>query len=313
MNNLPDISIITPAYNRADLLPRVWRSISGQCANYEWIVVDDASEDDTEAIINNIDDPRIVYVGMPENRGVNAARNAGVIASRGRYIVFLDSDDELYPDSLHYAIESMEHADRNIGVALFSCLNASTNCEINKPTDGQILSEYDVVCERRLAGGDMICVYRREVFDYFKLPENLKGCEQVFVFQTSTKYKFLMVNKPLSIVHRQSDNLSRGESIVERSFDIGKSYEIILDNHAVILSRHTFAMDRYLGKAMYRYGVAGSRKDVWRVYKRFLRSKSKISNRLKVTGLLIFCMLDLTRFERKRINRLNKRLSLSQL
>lgn len=294
------------------LLPRVWHSIASQGADFEWIVVDDASEDETGTTVNNIGDPRIVYIRMPENRGVNAARNAGVIASRGRFIVFLDSDDEFYPEALQSAVEYVEKAESSIGVVLFACLNAMSREPINRPDDGRILNEYDIVCKEGLAGGDMICVYRREVFDYFRLPENLNGCEQVFVFQISKKFYFLMIDKPLSIVHRQADNLSSAKSLVHRSLDIARSYEILIENHSEVMKQSPSVVTHYLNKAMYRYGVAGSRKDVWRIYRSSFRQATRSRDRLDATGLMLFCMMDLSRFERRRINVLNRKLNFTR-
>ena len=91
----PAVSIVTPTYNRAHLLPRVWASIVRQTeTNLEWIVVDDGSSDDTREVVLGFDDPRIHYVHQ-ENRGVNEARNRGDSMVRSDYVVYLDSDDEL--------------------------------------------------------------------------------------------------------------------------------------------------------------------------------------------------------------------------
>ena len=91
----PAVSIVTPTYNRAHLLPRVWASIVRQTeTNFEWIVVDDGSSDDTREVVLGFNDPRIHYVHQ-ENRGVNEARNRGDSKVRADYVVYLDSDDEL--------------------------------------------------------------------------------------------------------------------------------------------------------------------------------------------------------------------------
>ena len=309
---MPEVSIITPSFNRATLLPRLWQSIASQNADFEWIIVDDASEDETERVVSRFNDPRISYIRMTENRGVNAARNAGVSASSGRFIIFLDSDDELYPEALPYAIDSIMNADGHTGVMLFSCVLAESGRVINEPADGKVLNEYDIVCGDELAGGDMICLYRREVFDSYKLPEKLRGCEQVFVYEISKKYNFEMVNKPLSIVHRQSDNLSGSSNMVKRSLDIARSYELLLENHSTVLNNNDRAFKRYLEKAIYRYGVAGSRGDAWRVYRRLWHADSSFTNRIKSSSLMVFCLLGPSLFEAGRINRLTKKLRSSK-
>jgi glycosyltransferase involved in cell wall biosynthesis len=99
---MPRVSIIIPTFNRAHLLERAIRSVLNQTfRDFELFVVDDGSTDGTEKLplIRN-PDPRLSFLGLPENRGVSAARNAGVRASSAPLIAFLDSDDEWLPTKL---------------------------------------------------------------------------------------------------------------------------------------------------------------------------------------------------------------------
>lgn len=96
----PLFSVIIPTYNRADLVARTVQSVLNQSfVNFEVIVVDDGSTDNTANIIKCINDVRISYI-FQENQGVSAARNLGVSVSKGKYIIFLDSDDEALPNWL---------------------------------------------------------------------------------------------------------------------------------------------------------------------------------------------------------------------
>ena len=192
-----DISVITPTFNRAHLLPRVWKSLTRQAAQFEWIVIDDGSMDDTMAVIKSFNDDRIRYTALEKNRGVNAARNAGLQLAAGRYVTFLDSDDELYPEGLRCMVETMSAAHYSIGVASFPCVVAKTHKKICELIDRKVLDEYSILCENALRGGDTILVYRREVFNTFRLPEAFRGCEHIFVYEVSKRWKFLLINKPL--------------------------------------------------------------------------------------------------------------------
>ncbi|MHB1055055.1 MAG: glycosyltransferase family 2 protein [Thermoleophilia bacterium] len=309
MTSTPKVSIVTPAYNRAGLLTRVWQSIIDQQAELEWIVVDDGSTDDTENVIRRINDPRVIYLKHSKNRGVNAARNTGSAAAQGRYVIFLDSDDELIPGALKPALKVLDTAADDIGVVLFACIMAGTGKPVTSFPDGMILDEYQITCEDRLrVGGDMICLYRREVLERFSLPEQFQGCEHIFIFEISKEFLFLMKDEPLSIVHRQEDNLSGANSIVARSADIAKSYEVLINNHVDIFSRHPEAKAMWQVRAMYRYGVAGSRGDVWRIYRHKAGARQTYGRMLLTTGLMVFCMLGPAPFERWRINRLNRKL-----
>jgi glycosyltransferase involved in cell wall biosynthesis len=301
---MTDISVVTPAYNRAALLPRVWQSMREQDAHLQWVVADDGSADDTTAIVAGFNDPRIRYVRLPVNRGVNAARNAGAKAACGRYVVFLDSDDELYPGILPRMLEVMEAADESIGVCAFACVMAATGQKISRLAHGGVLDERQVVCGGSLQqGGDAILVYRREVFDHFQLPEEFRGCEQVFVYQLSQRYRYLLIDEPGSIVHRQGDNLSGVEGVITRSRDIAVSYERILKNHARILAHEATARSNFLRKAMYRYGVAGLRRDAWRVYRQLIAQTVRPTHWFSASVLFLLSVTTPRQFERWRFSR----------
>ncbi|MBZ9729063.1 glycosyltransferase family 2 protein [Salegentibacter sp. JZCK2] len=96
MNSL--ISIIIPAFNRAHMLPVALESVINQTAgNWELIIIDDGSTDDTRQLIaKHLSDKKIKYY-FQKKAGVSAARNKGVELSRGDYIIFLDSDDKFLP------------------------------------------------------------------------------------------------------------------------------------------------------------------------------------------------------------------------
>lgn len=100
---MPLVSIITPTYNRSDLIGRAIKSVQAQTfQDWEHIIVDDASTDDTSAVVESFqsDDRRIMYVQHQVNRKGGAARNSGIKAATGEYLAFLDSDDEWYPEKL---------------------------------------------------------------------------------------------------------------------------------------------------------------------------------------------------------------------
>jgi glycosyltransferase involved in cell wall biosynthesis len=98
---VPAVSVILPTYNRAHLLPRAIASVLGQSwRDFELIVVDDGSTDDTERVVRGFDDPRVVFLPPEGNLGDAGARNRGVAVARSEWLAFQDSDDEWVSDKL---------------------------------------------------------------------------------------------------------------------------------------------------------------------------------------------------------------------
>lgn len=103
------VSVILPTYNRAYIIKNSIRSILDQTyKDYELIIVDDCSIDETENVINEINDDRIIYHKFVTNSGVCAARNYGIKVSKGEYIAFQDSDDMWVADKLERQMKLFE-------------------------------------------------------------------------------------------------------------------------------------------------------------------------------------------------------------
>lgn len=100
LSNRPTFSVVIPLYNRADIVAQTIQSVLSQdFQDFEIVVVDDGSKDDPEPVVRAIGDPRIRFVRQA-NAGGGAARNRGIEEARGRYIAFLDSDDQFLPGKL---------------------------------------------------------------------------------------------------------------------------------------------------------------------------------------------------------------------
>jgi len=108
----PDlVSVIMPAYNRADLIKEALDSVRAQCYRpIELIIIDDGSTDNTHKVIKDwrqrygADDDFHLQYYRQKNAGAPAARNRGLIESHGEYIQFLDSDDRLHPERIERVI-----------------------------------------------------------------------------------------------------------------------------------------------------------------------------------------------------------------
>ena len=96
MTKCPMVSVIIPTFNRAHLIGRAIKSVLNQTyQDFEIIVIDDGSTDNTGEIIRSFTDKRIKYIKKyKKNKGISVARNIGIKVARGKYIALLDSDDE---------------------------------------------------------------------------------------------------------------------------------------------------------------------------------------------------------------------------
>lgn len=99
-------SIIIPTHDRPHLLPRAIESARRAGTDIEIVVVDDGSTDETSTVCSNL--PDIVYVRLERRRGVGYARSAGIAASSGAYIAFLDDDDARLPGSIDRQLAVLE-------------------------------------------------------------------------------------------------------------------------------------------------------------------------------------------------------------
>lgn len=130
------ISVIITTYNRGYILGRGIQNILNQTyQNFELIVVNDNSTDDTEEVVKSFDDPRIRYIKNPENKGVSFARNLGIKEADCDHIIFQDDDDLSRLDKLEKLMKVMAYSDDNVGAVYH---------ELNMYTDKTGSGKYDV-------------------------------------------------------------------------------------------------------------------------------------------------------------------------
>lgn len=134
-NPNPNVSVIIPTYNRANYITKAVESVLSQRYNdYEIIVVDDGSTDNTKEVLKAYR-KGIQYI-YQKNAGVSLARNAGILAARGKWTAFLDSDDEWVPEKLWIQMTELSDNDK-------LCLH-TTNHSINLE-NGEKASYFEVI------------------------------------------------------------------------------------------------------------------------------------------------------------------------
>ncbi len=113
MTDRPQVTVFIPVYNRAAYVGQAIESILGQSyADFEVLLVDDGSTDDSVAVMRSYDDPRVRVVQNEKNLGLPHTRNRGLELARGEYIALLDSDDISLPDRLACQVAFLDaHSD----------------------------------------------------------------------------------------------------------------------------------------------------------------------------------------------------------
>ncbi|HVN85717.1 MAG TPA: glycosyltransferase family A protein [Candidatus Binatia bacterium] len=113
----PKVSVVLPTYNRAALLDRSIMTVLAQTYDdFELLVIDDGSTDDTHAVVQRFTDQRLRCHRLDSNVGPGAARNVGIRAARGEFVAFQDSDDEWTPDKLERQMAAFARAAAAVGV-----------------------------------------------------------------------------------------------------------------------------------------------------------------------------------------------------
>jgi glycosyltransferase involved in cell wall biosynthesis len=215
------VSVIIPTYNRASTLARAIESVLKQTyGNLELIVVDDNSNDETSRVASGITDERIKYIQFSKNKGVAAARNAGIKESCGDYIAFLDSDDQWLPDKLKLSLEVFKNnSDLNIGLvytngwdfkngqksSIYKTPNFSCNVYGNKQRKKNIFPTRVVSPFPSFWMLPKDVVSKVGFFD-----EKMRNWEDVdFFVRIARNFDIYFLNSFLSIKYHQDQSLSR--------------------------------------------------------------------------------------------------------
>jgi glycosyltransferase involved in cell wall biosynthesis len=106
---VPKASIIIPAYNAAPFIGETLNSIFEQtCTDFECIIVDDGSRDNTLEVVRSYTDKRISLIALPNSGGPAKPRNVALAAAKGEYVFMFDSDDIMYPTKLEESIRALD-------------------------------------------------------------------------------------------------------------------------------------------------------------------------------------------------------------
>ncbi len=247
-SNNPEVSVIIPTYNRAHLIKRAIQSVLNKTyQNFEIIVVDDGSVDNTEEVVKNFNNQKIRYIRYNENKGVAAARNTGIKATRGDYIAFQDSDDEWFPNKLERQMEVFKNVSPDVGVVYTGTWRIRNNERIylplftGKQREGNICKELkeNFVMPAPAAIVKKECFNRVGMFEE-RLPRLV---DWELWLRISKYYEFKYISEPLVTQYYTPNSISTDlnayieahKLILEKHFEEFKKNKKLLAKHLLAI------------------------------------------------------------------------------
>ncbi|MHB8204205.1 MAG: glycosyltransferase family 2 protein [Desulfomonilaceae bacterium] len=215
---MPLVTVIIPTFNRVDVLPRSIRSVLKQTfQDIELIVIDDGSTDSTADLIAGASDS--IRYSRQDHKGVSAARNTGIVASHGKLIAFLDSDDEWRQDKLEKQLELYDEADDD-----FICHSDELWLKYGKVVNQKEIHKKQGGCfferalERCLISPSAVLLSRLLLNKIGLFNEELPAAEDYDLWLRVTAfYDVKFVSEPLVVKHGdRSDQLSKTIPAIDR-------------------------------------------------------------------------------------------------
>jgi glycosyltransferase involved in cell wall biosynthesis len=208
------ITVFTPTYNRAKLLPRLYQSLKTQTnKNFEWLIVDDGSVDETENLITKyiIENRMPIRYYKQENAGKHIAINKGLDKANGRYFFIVDSDDYLTNESIQKILEWFENVDDKIaGVVGRKCYSSLDKIGSSFPKVTFISNHIKKIYIDHIKG-DLAEVYRTDIMRQNKFPffQNEKYCAEGLLWnRIAREQDSFFFDECVYIAEYQPDGLS---------------------------------------------------------------------------------------------------------
>lgn len=229
------VSVIIPTFNRGHLLKKTIDSVLIQTyQNFEIIIIDDGSTDNSEEIVCGIRDERIKYIKHGKNKGPSAARNTGIKSAKGKYIAFLDSDVIWLRDKLEKQVNILNSSTPDVGVVFggvqyidYKTQEYLTQWIIEEDVNEKIFNSLGCAPDT-----PTMLVKKEALIDVGLFDERIPAHEETELgIRLAKKYKFIPINECLIISTMNHEQISRNKD----SFIIGK--EFIYEKHKDVLTK----------------------------------------------------------------------------
>lgn len=209
------ISVIIPTYNYGAVVGRALDSVLAQWEDdIELLVVNDGSRDNTVEVLDDYASryPGLVQVIHQDNAGPAAARNRGIRLAQGQYVLLLDADDELLPDTLNrlrQALRESPEAGMVLGGQVSVYQDGHQRQRLPDPVpESPFLRVRRYLLEKRIAIAHGSSLFRRDLLMQCPYPESLRGGEDIAVFAyLLANARVVLINELLVRIHKHADSL----------------------------------------------------------------------------------------------------------
>ncbi len=199
------VSIITPTYNCAKFIGATIESVLNQTyQNFEMIIVDDASKDNTEKVVKSFKDKRIKYIRLSKNSGPAVARNRAMEEARGKYMAFLDSDDLWKREKLEKQINFIKKNKYKIICSDYEQIDEEGN-KLNKIIPCKKKVNYNGILLSCPVGNSTV-FYDVSKLGKFKVPNIRKRNDDALWLQILKKEEYMYGQKEVLMEYRIRQN-----------------------------------------------------------------------------------------------------------
>lgn len=199
------VSIITPTYNCAKFIGATIESVLNQTyQNFEMIIVDDASKDNTEEVVKSFKDKRIKYIRLSKNSGPAVARNRAMEEARGKYMAFLDSDDLWKREKLEKQINFIKKNKYKIICSDYEQIDEEGN-KLNKIIPCKKKVNYNGILLSCPVGNSTV-FYDVSKLGKFKVPNIRKRNDDALWLQILKKEEYMYGQKEVLMEYRIRQN-----------------------------------------------------------------------------------------------------------
>jgi len=202
---MPKVSVIMATYNRAHTIKRAIQSVLLQTmTDWELIIIDDGSIDETRLVLNTIKDPRIKILYHNPNRGVAYSRNRGLDEMTGEWFTLLDSDDELVPSALEELLYVPENIDDSINAVTCNCIDSQTGKFTGYGLEGDQWVDFETLVSK--CYGEHWGITKSSLVGNLRFNEALSRGESILWYKISKYAKRYYIHKGLRIYHTEGND-----------------------------------------------------------------------------------------------------------